>query len=346
METTPRACPSPALPLWKRLDPPTAAIAILAIALALWAPEHLGSSAGFVIRAGLGVLPFLLAAILAAAWIEAAGATHLVAKAFTGHPIRMIVAGTLIGALSPFCSCGVIPIIVALLASGVPLAPVMAFWLASPIMDPALFLVTAGTLGLEFAIAKTLAAIAIGLFGGIGAWALAHIGRIGTPLRPDLSRCGCNAHPSPGQATVRWTFWREAPRIDVFRTTLASMAWFLGRWMTLAFLLESLMVSHVPAELVADMAGGTGALSILNATLIGIPAYLNGYAALPLVAGLMTQGMSAPAAMGFLLGGGVTSIPAALAVWAATRPQVFGIYLLFALTGSIMSAFVFGLWSR
>ena len=66
----------------------------------------------------------------------------------------MVVFASLMGALSPFCSCGVIPLIAALLASGVPLAPVMAFWLASPLMDPSMFLITTGVLGLQFAIAK------------------------------------------------------------------------------------------------------------------------------------------------------------------------------------------------
>ena len=41
----------------------------------------------------------------------------------------------LLGALAPFCSCEVIPFISALLAVGAPLSAVMAFWLASPLMD-------------------------------------------------------------------------------------------------------------------------------------------------------------------------------------------------------------------
>jgi len=53
-----------------------------------------------------------------------------------------------------------------LLASGVPLAPVMAFWLASPLMDPEMFILLSATLGLPFTIAKTVAAVAMGVFGG------------------------------------------------------------------------------------------------------------------------------------------------------------------------------------
>ena len=41
----------------------------------------------------------------------------------------MIVFATFLGGVSPLCSCEVIPFIAALLALGIPLSAVMAFWL-------------------------------------------------------------------------------------------------------------------------------------------------------------------------------------------------------------------------
>ena len=125
------------------------------------------ASAVFAGSALLSTAPFLILSIAIAAWAGATGADNLIAKAFTGAPLLMIGLGALAGGISPFCSCGVIPLIAALLAMGVPLSAVMAFWLASPIMDPSMFVLTAGVLDLEFAIAKTVAAIGLGLFGGV-----------------------------------------------------------------------------------------------------------------------------------------------------------------------------------
>ena len=45
--------------------------------------------------------------------------------------------------------------------------------------------------------------------------------------------------------------------------------------------------------------------------------------------------------MAFLVGGGVTSIPAALAVWAIARRGVFVAYLLLATVGALLSGIVF-----
>ena len=58
---------------------------------------------------------------------RATGSEKLIAGVFSGRPAAMIAAAALFGSLSPFCSCGVIPIVAGLLGVGVPLAPVMAF---------------------------------------------------------------------------------------------------------------------------------------------------------------------------------------------------------------------------
>ena len=118
----------------------------------------------------------------------------------------------------------------------------------------------------------------------------------------------------------------------------------LSKWLLLAFTLESLMVAYLPSDLVARVAGGTGFMPVVMATLVGIPSYLNGYAALPLVQGLLTQGLAPGAAMAFLIGGGVTSIPAAMAVFGVTRLPTFLTYLCFGVTGALLSGIVFGWW--
>jgi uncharacterized membrane protein YraQ (UPF0718 family) len=83
--------------------------------------------------------------------------------------------------------------------------------------------------------------------------------------------------------------------------------------------------------------GGTGLGTVMLGALVGMPAYLNGYAAAPLIGDLLDQGMANGAAMSFMIAGGVSSIPAAIAIWALVKPKVFAAYLGFALTGSILA---------
>ncbi|MBB4303665.1 hypothetical protein GGD81_002712 [Rhodobium orientis] len=317
---------------------------LLAAALALLAlidTDQAARSVAFTADALLGVAVFLLLSIGVAAYAKASGADSLIARAFSGRPAGMILAAALMGALSPFCSCGVIPLIAALLAMGVPLPAVMAFWLASPIMDPSMFVLTVGTLGTGFAVYKTFAAVAIGLLGGFGTWALQSAGALQTPLRDGVGNGGCGASAVRAPKAVVWRFWEEKERRKKFRANALFNLNFLGKWLTLAFFLESLMVAHVPADLVVGLVGGDSVLPVVIATLVGVPAYLNGYAALPLVGGLLDQGMAPGAGMAFLLAGGVTSIPAAIAVYALARPPVFAAYLGFALVGSLLLGLLF-----
>jgi uncharacterized membrane protein YraQ (UPF0718 family) len=318
--------------------------ALILVLLIIFNPPQAAESTAFALAALLHTAPYLLLSIAIAAWAGATGADNLIAKAFTGAPLLMIGLGALAGGLSPFCSCGVIPLIAALLSMGVPLSAVMAFWLASPIMDPSMFVLTTGVLGLEFAVAKTLAAVGLGIFGGLVVHLLSHGGALADPLRDGVGNGGCGGAKMRAPKRIVWRFWAELER----RAKFAKIAWtttlFLAKWLLLAFLLESLMLAWIPAETVTATLGGDGFVPIVTATLVGVPAYLNGYAALPLVGGLIEQGMAPGAGMAFLVAGGVTSIPAAMAVWALARPSVFALYIALSLTGAFSTGLLFQLW--
>ena len=301
-------------------------------------------STSFALDAILHTAPYLLFSIAIAAWAGATGADNLIARAFTGAPLLMIVLGALAGGFSPFCSCGVIPLIAALLSMGVPLSAVMAFWLASPIMDPSMFVLTTGVLGLEFAVAKTFAAVGLGVFGGLAVHLLSHGGALADPLRDGVGNGGCGGAKMRAPKPIVWRFWTESERRAKFAKTGWSTTLFLAKWLLLAFLLESLMLAWIPAETVTATLGGEGLAPIVTATLVGVPAYLNGYAALPLVGGLIEQGMAPGAGMAFLVAGGVTSIPAAMAVWALARPPVFVLYIALSLSGAFATGLLFQLW--
>ncbi len=320
--------------LLRRIDPVWLTSMALLGLVALFDTAEFLPVVSFAGRALATTSVFIAFAIFAVAYMKATGAESLLAKAFEGNQVRMIVLAALLGGLSPFCSCEVIPFIAAMLALGAPLGAVMAFWLASPLMDPAMFAITAGALGFDFAIAKTIAAVALGLFGGFTTMALANTGLLPGALREKPQIGGCCGAKKPFEGRPVWRFWQEGERRDTFRASALENGVFLLKWMTLAYIIEALMVSYMPAQVIADVLGGQGIGTILLGALVGAPAYLNGYAAVGLISGLLDQGMSNGAAMSFVIAGGVSSIPAALAVWALVKPRIFVLYLGLALIGA------------
>ena len=309
---------------------------ILLLVLIVDAPR-IGDVIGFAAGALAGTLPFIAFAVFAIAYLKATGAENLLARAFEGNPARMIIMAALLGGLSPFCSCEVIPFIAALLAVGAPLGAVMAFWLASPLMDPAMFAITTGAISLDFAVAKTVAAVALGMFGGFGTLLLSRTALFTDPLREKPAVGGCCGVTAPFSAKPVWRFWQDGDRVTIFRNAGLENGLFLLKWLTFAYTIEALMVFYMPADFIATVLGGAGLGTVLLGALVGMPAYLNGYAAAPLIGDLLDQGMAAGAAMSFMIAGGVSSIPAAIAVWALVKPRVFAAYLGFALIGSVLA---------
>ena len=314
-------------------------IFVIPLAVALLDTPNVTDILRIAAEAFAGTLPYIAGAVVLIAYLKATGATALVSRAFEGRETRMILLAALLGGLAPFCSCEVIPLIAGLLAVGVPLSAIMAFWLSSPLIDPSTMLITAAALGWDFAVGKAVAAVALGLFGGFGVRFLVWRGAFAEPLRLSAGG-GCCAGGSEEGETV-WRFWREPARVAAFRAEAIANARFLVKWLVLAYLIEALLVTYVPAEMIAGVVGGDGMAPIALGALVGAPAYLNGYAAPALVAGLMEQGMSSGAAMAFMVAGAVTCIPAMVAVWSLVRRQVFAAYVCFGIVGAILSGVLF-----
>ncbi len=322
------------------LKTPWTVSAILLLAVAILDLGNLSTVFTFAISALGNTAPYILFAVLTLAYLKATGAEVMVAKAFEGKETRMIFLAALFGGLAPFCSCEVIPFIAGLLALGAPLSAVMAFWLSSPLIDPPTLLITAGALGWEFAIGKAIAAVALGLFGGFAVKFLTSGGAFAAPLKV-YQRSGCCGSGPKMDGKPEWKFWTEADRRDTFRGEFVSNFMFLLKWLAMAYVLEALLVSYVPAEMIAKVVGGEGIVPIATAAVVGMPAYLNSYVAPPLLAGLMEQGMSGGAAMAFMIAGAVSSIPAMAAVWSLVKPRVFATYLGLGVTGAIMTGMLF-----
>ena len=108
--------------------------------------------AKFIADAFVHIWPYLLVTVPLAVAVRMSGASKYIKRAFQAKPLTAVALATVIGAFSPFCSCGIIPVIASLLIGGVPLAPVMSFWIASPSMDPEIFFLSVGMIGWDLAV--------------------------------------------------------------------------------------------------------------------------------------------------------------------------------------------------
>jgi uncharacterized membrane protein YraQ (UPF0718 family) len=394
--------------------------------------EHAAAIAQFVAESFLHIWPYLLVTIPIAVAVRMSGAAKYIDRALRARPVVAIVLATLVGAFSPFCSCGVIPIVAALLIGGVPLAPVMAFWIASPSMDPEIFFLSVGTLGWQLAVWRLASTLVLSLSAGFitlavvergwlgknilrvdgstearSSWALLKSGwgwlkrRVFAPARRSLTPAAASAAPGalpftthlealpvissePAAAGSPATIVSSnapatcssgacavvahneaahdaaaacgtepgsacAVRPASLRRRLANETWaattMVVKFMALAFFLEALIMLYVPSDWIVGLLGNENPLAIPTAALLGVPVYTSNLAALPLIGGLLAQGMNPGAALAFLIAGPTTTLPAMAAVWGLASRRVFALYVSFSLVGAVALGLIYSILS-
>ncbi len=316
-----------------------AGLAVLG-SLAAWYPTGFVQTLRFVAVSLVQVSPLVVPGILLAAWITASGAGGRIALAFNGHIFRTVLVASAIGAVTPVCGVTVLPLMAGLLMAGVPLAPVMAFWLSSPVTDPAMLAATAATLGFGFAIGKTLAAFGLGLAGGLATALVAPRAWTTDPLRTNALVRRCASEPADSGYDL--AIWASAARRKRFRDEALATTRLVLICLVPAFAAEYVLNGLLQPEALSAYVGNEAWWAVPFAVFVGAPAYVDGYAALPLTRALMDHGMAPGAAMAFLVSGSVVSIWGALAIFPVLRIRPFLLYLLLAVIGSLLSGWIYG----
>lgn len=353
----------------------------------------------------LYALPFFVVSIGLSVLVQMLRMDGLIKRAFANKIGLAILLATLVGAFSPLCSCTVIPVVGGLLASGVPLAPIMAFWIASPTMDPEILTLSIGLLGLPLAVTRLVAALVLSLGAGYVTWLVSRVVRLQVvePVKEAVvvqeaaavtqetavslpvlaSATCCSSEPvldlpvrQPAMAVsfgsmvavgdvgtvetadscnskdtcalpvstvkVSSSWWKHIKTnwhaIDwrEFSVEMARESWKWGRWLLVAFVMEALILRYVPQETVAQGLGSGNWFAIPLAAFVGIPLYLTEMSALPIVSGLLAQGMAPGAAIAFLIAGPVTTLPAMTAVFGIVNRRIFALYMAVGLGGAIL----------
>jgi len=289
--------------------------------------------------------PYLLVGILGAAAVQVYVGTDKVAG-WLRRRRGAAVAGSVGAAVAtPLCSCGTTAVVLSMLASTVPWAPVVAFMVASPLTSPSELFYSAGLFGWPFALVFFVGSIALGLAAGGVAAVLERLGWLRNQARftPTCgSTCGTASAPAaslgPGAASVlefprsrvaRWRLpelWRAL--LAVSRRTLPLFFGFAA--------LGYLVTALVPQAWIAEWLGGSSPPATVVAATLGIPFYLNSDGSLPFVASLMQGGMGAGPAMAFLVTGAGTSLGAISGGLLIARWRVLALVVASLWTGAIV----------
>jgi uncharacterized membrane protein YraQ (UPF0718 family) len=293
------------------------------------------------------VWPFLAISVIAAAAVSVYVGTDRVSRMLARRSAVAVGAVVLLAALTPFCSCGTMAVLLGMLATSAPWAPLVAFMVASPLTSPSELVFSAGLFGWPFAIVFFGGTIILGLIAGAVAGALDKAGWLKGQARiqTDEEACssgGCQVvQPvsvgiGPGTASIaEFPTQRQRLKLD----QLTNAIWTVGRKLLLFFLaftsIGYLVIEAIPTAWLTDYLGEGSLLAVPLAAILGVPAYINTEASLPLVSALMDGGMGPGPAMAFLVTGAGTSLGAISGLFVIARKRVVGLVVALLFAGAL-----------
>lgn len=316
----------------------------------------------------------LLISILISAALKLYVDQEAIARFLRRNTKNSIILSTAVAVGTPFCSCGTTALVLGMMASTVPWAPIVAFLVASPLTSPQELFYSAGLFGWPFAMAFFVASLLLGLAGGaIASFAESRgwltnqarmpsaqpssfsLGIMGGPapiglpvaLQPaaDTASCGCS--PSrvelpvvvqPNLETVKQAVTFRAFVEETYTISKRLLPLFFG-FTFVGYLLNGL----IPASWITSLFGEGHAYSIPLAATLGLPFYINTEASLPLVRAMLESGMSEGAALAFLITGAGTSMGALGGMLTIARWRVIAIVIGTLWVGSILIGFAYNL---
>ncbi len=167
--------------------------------------------------------PFLALSVVIATALKLFVDTARVSAFLGRHRRAGVIAATGAAVATPLCSCGTTAVVLGMMASTMPWAPIVAFMVASPLTSPEELVYSAGLFGWPFALAFFAASIALGLAGGWIASLFERRGWLANQTRfakPELAPCACPTE-SKRSAPAGRTFAMEAPHVQLSQIGMA-----------------------------------------------------------------------------------------------------------------------------
>lgn len=245
-----------------------------------------------------------------------------------------ILMAALIGIASPLGSYIIIPLSAALFTLGVPLPVLMALLVSSPLIDPNLFFLTAGAFGLEMAVARLVSAFLLGITSGYITNLLIQKNIIKTDNI--INRNGLHEAAILDGNDKR-------PDFRHFVNELYRMTRFISKFFFLAIVLAAAIKIFTPPNLMIKLFKGNTFLSVLISTGAGIPFYVCGGAAIPVVEQLADLGMSKGSVLAFFISGPVTKLSNLLLMSAIFRYRILIVYLLTGIIGAVILGVIYNI---
>jgi uncharacterized membrane protein YraQ (UPF0718 family) len=261
--------------------------------LVLIAISHPGETSGLArtfLNLSLVSAPALLLGYAMVGLFHVAVPMTWLSRATSGTPLSQALRGVAIGLPVPVCSCGVLPIYRDMVARGAGPVAAIAFLLATPELEVAAVLLTVSLMGVEFAIARVIAAVLLAVVVGL---------YVGKKLKRHEDRPAADSCASDDGAKSKSLIYRA------LQFGFGDAVHHTGAWILLGIALSALLAPHLHQSWITTLSPHW---QVPLAVLLGLPLYVCASGSTPIAAMLMIAGLSPGAVLALLLAGPATNL--------------------------------------
>jgi uncharacterized membrane protein YraQ (UPF0718 family) len=236
-----------------------------------------------------------------------------------------LVLAALLGAVTPFCSCSSIPLFIGFVAAGVPLSITLSFLIASPLINEVAVVMLGGTFGWGVTAIYVGAGLALAIAAG---WTFSRfdLDRWVEPFVFSTPVAALSAQD--GSPTL-------AARVDAARTETRDIVGKVWPYVLVGVGIGALIHGWVPADFFARYAGSDNPLSVLVATLAGIPLYANAAGVIPLAEALWAKGVALGTVMAFMMSVVALSVPSLIMLRRVLRMPLLVLFTVIVTVGIV-----------
>ncbi len=290
----------------------------------------LGSSVHFFFYDVIKIIILLAVMIFTISYIRSyfpPEKTKKVLSKFSG--IKGNILASLLGIVTPFCSCSSVPLFIGFVEGGVPLGLTFSFLITSPIVNEAAFAILLAAFGWKIAIIYVVSGVIIGVVGG------AIIGKLKMEKHVES-----------------YVYEMQSADIDVQKMTQKDRALFaldnmrdiLKRiWIFLLIGIGIGAAIHgwAPGEFLAKYAGPQNPFAVLVGVVAGIPLYSNALGTIPIAEALIGKGVGIGTALSFMMAVTALSFPEMILLRKVIKPKLIAAFVAIVGVGIILIGYLF-----
>lgn len=241
------------------------------------------------------------------------------------------VLASLLGIITPFCSCSAVPLFLGFLEAGVPLGVTFSFLVASPMINEVALVLLLGMFGWKIALIYVVSGLLIATFSGMVIEKM--------DVRNLLEDLALNNYGK----NIDFPKLNWSERMKYARRYTLSIIRKVWIYVVAGIGIGALIHGYVPTEALAQYAGSDKWYAVPLAVLIGIPLYSNAAGIIPLVGVLTEKGVAIGTSLTFMMAVTGLSLPEFMILKKVMKTKLILIFASIVGIGIIFTGYFFNL---